>query len=169
MVIPAEFLNCDLFHPVEVISKEKESHMPTLASVLKDEISRLAKKEVRAETAFLKKASAQHRRDIAQLKRQVSTLERKVVLLEKNTWTKPVPAAETEAGNIRYSAKGLATHREKMGLSAKDYGKLVGVSQLTIYNWESEKNRPRDEQLAKIVAVRGMGKGEALKRLEQMG
>ena len=63
------------------------------------------------------------------------------------------------------SAAGL----EKLGLSAKDYGKLVGVSGLSIYNWESEKTRPRDSQLAKIVAVRGMGKREALKRLEQMG
>ena len=145
--------------------------MPTLASVLKTEISRLAKKEVRAETASLKKGSAQHRRDIAQLKRQMATLERKVALLEKNAWTKPVPAAEAEveAGNVRYSAKGLATHRSKLGLSAKDYGKLIGVSPLTIYNWEKEETRPRDEQLAKIVAVRGMGKREALKRLEQMG
>lgn len=53
-----------------------------------------------------------------------------------------------------------------MGLSAADYAKLVGVSELTIYNWESGKTRPRQEQFAALVAVRGIEKREALKRLE---
>jgi len=51
-------------------------------------------------------------------------------------------------------------------LSAADYGKLVGVSGLTIYSWESGKSRPRKAQLAALVAVRGIGKREALAKLE---
>ena len=39
--------------------------MPNIATVLKDEISRIARKEIRSETAVVKKASAQYRRDIA--------------------------------------------------------------------------------------------------------
>ena len=145
--------------------------MPNLASALKEEISRLAKKEVKAQTDTLKKQSAQYRRDIASLKRQVATLECKVVLLEKKTWKEPVATkgVDVDSGNVRYSAKGLASHRAKLGISAASYAKLVGVSSITIYNWEQEKSRPRDEQLAKLVAVRGMGKREAGKRLEQMG
>jgi DNA-binding transcriptional regulator YiaG len=143
--------------------------MPNLASVLKEEIIRLAKKEIKAQTEVLRRSSAQHRRDIAALKKQVATLERKVALLEKKTWAEPVKAdANTDAGKTRYSPKGLASHRKKLGLSAADYAKLVGVSSLTIYNWEKETSRPRNEQLAKLAAVRRMGKREALARLEQV-
>ena len=39
--------------------------MPSIATVLKQEIIRLARKEVKAQTETLHKASAQYRRDIA--------------------------------------------------------------------------------------------------------
>jgi N-acetylneuraminic acid mutarotase len=55
--------------------------MPNIASVLKEEILRLARKEARSETNALKKASAQYRRDIAALKRQITDLQRKVAPL----------------------------------------------------------------------------------------
>ena len=39
---------------------------------------------------------------------------------------------------------------------------------LTIYNWEQEKARPRKAQLAALVAVRGIGKREALLKLAEL-
>jgi DNA-binding transcriptional regulator YiaG len=63
----------------------------------------------------------------------------------------------------------VKAQRERLGLSAADYAKLVGVSSLTIYNWEQGKTRPRQEQLAALVAVRGIGKREAIKRLALLG
>jgi transcriptional regulator with XRE-family HTH domain len=47
-----------------------------------------------------------------------------------------------------------------------DYARLVGVSPLTIYNWENGKSRPRKVQLAALVALRGIGKREAQAKLE---
>ena len=44
----------------------------------------------------------------------------------------------------------------------------VGVSALTIYNWEQAKSRPRKEQLASLVAVRGLGKRQAQEKLEAL-
>ena len=140
--------------------------MPNIATVLKQEITRLARKETRALTAATKKASAQYRRDIAELKRQVRGLSTQVAYLERQERkraAKPVPG--TTAGR-RFSPQGLKAHRERLELSANDYAELVGVSAQTIYNWESGKSRPRPEQLAALVAVRGMGKREAWKRLE---
>ncbi len=52
-----------------------------------------------------------------------------------------------------------------MGLSAADYATLVGVGAQTIYNWEQGKSKPRVQQLAALLAVRSLGKREAVKRL----
>ena len=78
------------------------------------------------------------------------------------------PAAEKLKG-ARFSAKGVKTHRERVGMSARNYGKLVGVSEQTVYNWEAGNSKPQAKQLAALVAVRGLGKREAMKRLEMMG
>jgi hypothetical protein len=50
--------------------------MPNIASVLKDEISRISRKEIRRETSSLKKSSTSYRSEIAALKRRVQELER---------------------------------------------------------------------------------------------
>ena len=55
--------------------------------------------------------------------------------------------------------------REALGLSLPTRPSCRSV-QLTIYNWEKGKTRPRKEQIAALVAVRGIGKREALRRLE---
>ena len=49
--------------------------MPNIASLLKSEISRVARKEVRNELLGLKKASVAYRAEIAALKRRVQALE----------------------------------------------------------------------------------------------
>ncbi len=141
--------------------------MPSIATVLKQEITRLARKEVKTQTETIRTASAQYRRDIAQLKRQVAGLSKQAAYLEqqeRQRAAKRAPAANI-AGR-RFSARGLKTHREKVGLSAADYAMLVGVTGQTVYNWEQGKSKPRDEQLAALVAVRDLGKREAWKRLE---
>ncbi len=141
--------------------------MPNIASVLKEEITRLARKEVKAQTEATRKATAQYRRDIAQLKRTVDSLTRQVAYLEKQEQKRGAESPRTgDAEGRRFSARGLKTHRGKLGLSAAEYAELVGVSGQTIYNWENGKSKPRAEQLAALVAVRGMGKREAVRKLE---
>jgi len=144
--------------------------MPNLASVLKDEISRLARKEVRSQTEKMKKASSLHRRDIAAMKRQITQLERQVALLGgKVLGAPPAPAAKEENdSNLRFTAKGLRSQRKRLGLSAADYALLVGVTPQSIYNWERESSRPRKGQIATLAALRGIGKKEALARIEQI-
>ncbi len=69
---------------------------------------------------------------------------------------------------VRYSARSVRAQRKRLKLSAADYGKLVGVSGLTIYNWEHGKVRPRKAQLAGLVAVRGIGKRETMAKLDAL-
>src|SRR5512133_45335 len=143
--------------------------MPNIASILKVEIVRLARKELRTEAEALKKAVAQHRSDISGLKRTVASLEKQLARMEKKASGQARPDTSPEgAGRMRFSAKGLASKRHKLGLSAAEMGALLGVSAQTIYNWEAEKSKPRQAQLAAIAAVRDMGKRQAKARLEEM-
>ncbi|NLX56428.1 MAG: helix-turn-helix domain-containing protein [Planctomycetaceae bacterium] len=145
--------------------------MSSLAATIKQEISRLARKEVKAQTGATRQAVAQYRRDIANLKRQLRQQEQKIAYLEAQEKKRlEAPAVNKEVvERARFSARSVRAQRERLGLSAADYGKLVGVSSLTIYNWEHGKTRPRQEQMKALVAVRGIGKREANKRLELMG
>ncbi len=142
--------------------------MADLAGALKDEIRRLARKEIKAETGATKQAVTQYRREIASLKRQLREQEKKIAFLEGRERKRiEEPQGERAAvESVRFSPRSVKAQRERLGLSAADYAKLVGVSSLTIYNWEKGKSRPRQEQLAALVAVRGIGKREAKRRLE---
>lgn len=142
--------------------------MADLAGALKEEIRRLAKKVVKAETGSTKQAVAQYRREIAGLKRQLRQQEKKIAFLEdreRQRLGQPEAAGDAAEG-ARFSARSVKAQRKRLGFSAADYAALVGVSPLTIYNWEKGKTRPRPEQLASLVALRGIGKREALARLE---
>jgi DNA-binding transcriptional regulator YiaG len=76
------------------------------------------------------------------------------------------PAAEEPLEGVRFSARSVRAQRKRLGLSAGVFGKLVGVSGLTIYHWEHGKSRPRGANLAALVAIRELGKREAAKKLE---
>jgi DNA-binding transcriptional regulator YiaG len=143
--------------------------MPNIGTLLKAEITRLSRKEARSQIDPTKKSSAQQRKDIAALKRQVANIERQVAMLARKALVAaPAPKSEVPATRIRFTAKGLRAQREGLWLSADDFGKLLGVSAQSVYNWELEKARPRAEQLAKIAALRGIGKREAAERVKQL-
>ena len=140
--------------------------MPNFNSLFKAEVARLARKEIRAEVGATRKAAAQLRHDVAALKRQVAALERKVAFLEKQEGRRLTAAPTSKAPEgTRFSPGWVKADRKRLGLSAKDYGRLVGVSGLTIYNWEGGKSKPREKQLAAWAAARGLGKREAQRRL----
>ena len=140
--------------------------MPNIAAVLKDEIRRLARREIKVQVGSTKQSVVKYRSDIAKLKRVLSQQEREIKLLKKQQGQ---PQAEEEPQeDIRFSARSVKAQRSRLGLSADDYGKLVGVSGMTIYNWEHGTSRPRKAQLAALVVVRGIGKREALTKLAEL-
>ena len=143
--------------------------MPNIGSLLRDEITRLSRKSLRSEVGATKKASANHRRQIASLKRQLAQLERQFAQLARRLPTMArVEPEEGGSARVRFVAKGLRSNRERLGLSAAEFGKLVGVSAQSIYNWERETARPRAAQAAKLAALRGLGKKEVKSRLQQL-
>jgi len=141
--------------------------MPNFASVLKSEIARLARKEIKSQVEPTRRVNAQQRSEIAALKRRVQELERTVARLSKGSAKATSPAHDLEEASSarRFSAKGFASQRRRLGLSAEDFGKLIGASALSIYKWESGKAKPRAAFMPAIAAVRTMGKKEAARRL----
>lgn len=143
--------------------------MANLASTLKDEILRLARKEVRREIESLKNASTRQRSEIVTLKRRLDQLERQTTRVAKATArAQGEPFQAEEEKKLRFSPKRFATMRKKLGLSAAELGQLIGVAAQTIYNWEAEKTRPRGNQLQAIAEVRTMGKRRIKARLEEL-
>ena len=145
--------------------------MPNIATVLKEEIARVARKENRGETQKLKKASAQYRSDIAALKRRIQALEQQVKRLGKSTGRKAAAAHQEDdegQSSLRFSAKGLAAQRRRLGLSAAAVATLLGVSGQSVYKWEDGKTRPRASQIAAIATLRKMSKRQAAARLEEL-
>lgn len=143
--------------------------MANIGTILKLEISRLCRREIRREVGSVKKASAAYRRDIAALKRHVATLQRQSTVLAKRTAAAAdnVPATLPDRP-VRFVAKGLRSLRSRLGLSAPQLALLLGVSEQSIYNWESKKATPRKEQLAALIGMRSLGKREAQQRLEAL-
>ena len=166
--------------------------MATLVNVLKEEIVRLARKEIRKHAAEAAKLTTQVERDVTALKRQVQDLQRKLSAPQtqdgpkqttsKKTGSKKTAAksrtgkaagaastpAAQQSARTPFSSAGLKASRERLGLSADNYGKLIGVSGLSIYNWESGKARPRESNIAALTTIKGIGKREAAKRLEAL-
>ena len=172
--------------------------MTTLANALKEEIGRLVRREIRQQTAGTVKSVAQFEREIAALKSQVQDLQQtlsgqrtpdasgrtaskkaagkkaasKKAPAKKQSGAEKAAAAKPASGKrsarAQFSPGALKTSRERLGLSADNYGKLIGVSGLSIYNWEQGKARPRDSSIAALGSIKGIGKREAAKRLEAL-
>ena len=147
--------------------------MANIASLLKSEIARVARKQARGETLGLKKSVGTSRTEIVALKRRVQALESELRRLAKAA-ARAAPSAavadedEPAQRALRFSAKGLVSQRKRLGLSAHECGLLVGASGQSIYNWEDGKARPRAKHLPALAALRTMGKKEAAARLAEL-
>ena len=155
--------------------------MPNITTLLNDEIRRLARKEIKSQAEPGDKAAGRHKKELAELKKRVNELEKRIHFLtrhDKKQSTKPAkPAKAVRAKPTtgadgealpRFSPKWVKKHRDKLGMSAADYGLLAGVSGLTIYNWEKGNSNPRTKQLMAWSDIRTLGKREAQKKLDEI-
>lgn len=146
--------------------------MPNIAALLKTEIARVARKEVKAQVEALKKTVAAQRGQIAALKKRADDADKQLKRLSKPAGRGPAPRDEEgddEGGaGMRFSAKGFKTRRKKLGLSAEELGLLLGVTGQSIYKWEDGRARPRGSYMPAIAAFRTMGKREITQRLEAL-
>ena len=138
--------------------------MANLAATLKSEISRVARKEVRAETDDLRKLVSAQRSAIAALKRELAELRKEIK--QGNSPKKPpagnFDAAPNQDTKRRFSATRLAAHRKKTGLSAADYGALAGISDQSIYHYEQGKARPHADVVRRLSMLKELSQKQLL-------
>ena len=145
-----------------------------IAQVLKAEISRIAKREAKLLTSTTRSTAIQLKKTTADLKARLALLEKEVkrlnVIVINLASTQPAPAEAPEEGRAWISGKGVKALRRKTGLSQKEFGILTGVSPRAVTLWESQSGmlKLRDATKKAIMAVRGIGKAEARKRLDAM-
>jgi DNA-binding transcriptional regulator YiaG len=150
--------------------------MTTFATSLKKEVARIARKELRDEVSALRKSSATYRLEIAELKRRLKSLESQFNSMSRTEAKRERPAHEavkTDSSvgrakpgpKVTFGPTDLLALRQKLGFTQAQMGELIGASSLSIYKWESGQVVPRAAQLEKILAVRKIGKREAVSRL----
>ena len=151
--------------------------MATFADSLKREIARVARKELRDEIASLRKSLAAHRSEISGLKKQVSTVQAEIKRLARakqrpadearQVATRSVPeATKSKPGRkVIFTAERLKAQRTRLGLTQEHMGKLLGVSSLTVWKWESGSSVPRSSRIPEILSQLSLGKREALARI----
>lgn len=147
--------------------------MTTFATSLKREIARVARKELRHEISALRKSTAAHRSEIAELKRTLKSLELQIKAVSRATHksapSPKVPSTGTHAKpgrKVVFGAAELLALRKQLGFTQPQMGKLVGASALSIHKWEGGKVTPRAAQVEKVMAIRKIGKREALTRIQ---
>ncbi|MGO1073404.1 helix-turn-helix domain-containing protein [Lysobacter sp. CA199] len=143
--------------------------MPNIASVLKDEITRLARKEMRVHIDPLRAQLLAQRKVITALKQELSHLQRDVGKLSKGARPGPQLKADPNRADkpSRYSGALLRKLRERLELSRDAFAPLIGASSQAVYNWEQTETRPRQEFLDKIALIRGLSKAQVQELLEQ--
>ncbi|WP_069048664.1 helix-turn-helix domain-containing protein [Hydrogenophaga sp. RAC07] len=148
--------------------------MTTFADSLKREIARVARKELRDEITAVRKTSAVQRADISVLKKQLSVLHSQVKKLSKVQGTQPVKALPSKALPVGAEKKGkpgrkavftaerLKTNRARLGFTQDQMARLLEVSALSIWKWESGGAAPRASRVPQILQRLSLGKREAL-------
>ncbi len=130
-----------------------------LGRAIRDEMSKIAKKEARREVLQLRRVMSRQRAAIAQLRREIDGLKQISRSLKREK-ASPKPVTAT---NIRFSARGLKAVRARLGLSAAHIGLLIGCSGQSVYNYEMGKSAPSEAVKRALAGVRKLGKREAAK------
>ena len=142
--------------------------MGKLEGIIKDEMVRLARREMR-------KSFVPLRRDVWSMKGIVSQLRKSVLILqrfkgqqEKQMAQKPAPeVTPEEIKKTRFSPRLIKTLRKHLGVSQRKMAALAGVTVRTVFQWEKGTFEPKDENKKTLVGLRKLGRQEVKTLLEE--
>jgi DNA-binding transcriptional regulator YiaG len=148
--------------------------MPDIAKVLREEIARLAKRQVRTELSPLKRDNVRLKKSVGELRRQIAALSRASRDLVKKVTpvmeTREIEDATKSADRLRPTSKSLKRLRARLGLTQAQFGQLLGVSGQAVVQWASKEGRVRMRAttLSALARIKDIGKREALRRLQEV-
>jgi DNA-binding transcriptional regulator YiaG len=148
--------------------------MANVAQALKAEIVRISRKEIKASVDSIHKTTIGLKKTVAEFKKRIAALETENKILKsiskKFEDQKPEVTPEV-AEKVRFTSKSIVILRNKLGLTQEQFGKIIGVSSQNVHALEHKDGRLkfRAATLANLLSIRGLGKREAKKRLEEMG
>ena len=148
--------------------------MSNIANVLKDEIKRLARREInltitplKVSNATLKKLVYEHKRRIAALEKENKRL---AVLQGKIHGPVSDNATKLKEDGFRITGRQVRSLRSRLGISQVKFAKLIGASENIVSIWE---NKPGRLQLRKpgiqkaLSDLKGMKRREVLEQVQQ--
>jgi transcriptional regulator with XRE-family HTH domain len=153
-------------------SNNQEITMSNIAKILKEEIQRLARREIKDATTGLRKDNVKLKRTIGEHKRRIKELEKQNKKLsteiEKQIPQPAAPVPDTEVQKARITAKMIKAIRKQLGITQKEFASLIGISLGSVASWELKKGRLQFRNIkAKdaIAQVKGLRKAEVQERL----
>ena len=138
--------------------------MPTLATLLKEEISKIVRREVQDQVRELKKT-------VARLEKMSPPAKAKAKAPAKPAAKPAAKTSKASTGDkrkqLRISPNTIKKHRKRLKLSQADLGKLLNVSTNTVLRWEAGTSKPRSKHLPGLGQLRSISKRELKKQLGQ--
>ncbi len=143
--------------------------MGKVETIIKSEIMRLAKKEMRRSFVPLNRDVRSLKGIVSQLRKNVAGLQRFVAQQEKQSQGQKIPLEVNpeEMKKARFSPRLIKSLRKRLRMSQKEMALLAGVTVGAIYQWEKGIFEPRGEKKRVLVALRKLRRREARRLLEE--
>lgn len=141
--------------------------MPNFASMIREEVRRLARKESRAAVMPLRKQIHWLRRRLAQQRKALAQMERATRAAAYRASAAPV-VGENSQGHARFSPEWMRKHRTRLKMSREKYARLLGASAQSVLGWESGRTRPRRKTVEVWARLRRMGVREIRSALDAL-
>lgn len=142
--------------------------MPSIATLLREEISKIARKEVQDQVRELKQTVREQRDAIARLEKQIGPTKAKAAT---KSVAKPAAKVRKPAGDtdrrkqLRIAPDTIKKHRKRLKLSQAELGEILNVSTNTVLRWEAGTSKPRRKHLPGLDQLRTISKRELKKQL----
>jgi len=143
--------------------------MGKVEGIIKSEILRLAKREIRKISVPLGRDVRSLKSVVSQIRKTVMALERFATQQQKELSKRKVPLEVTseEIKISRFSPRLIRSLRKRLGVTQRELAILCGVTVGAIHQWESGMFKPRGEKKGMIVALRKLGRREVRNLLEE--
>jgi len=139
-----------------------------IESTIKSEIERLAKHEVKVVFRPLRKEVWGIRLKLSNLLKAFVPMNRLAKEIAESKAKEPQLAASAEEVKAsRFTPERIRGLREKLGISQRELGVLVGATTGAVLSWEKRKFKPQGEKRAALVALRKVRKRDVKKMLAE--